>query len=298
VNRPRAVLAGLLLGGATLTVLSHQGVLDRPANFHPGAAAPWLRCAPSMAHALGGLDSVIYTNSREAFEVNYARGFRFFETDVRQTSDGRLVLAHDWTTADRQRVPAEGPTLDEFRQSRIYGRYTPLTLTDLLALLQQHPDVRVTLDLKEQRSWKLRAQMLRDVVKTVQSVDPALLKRVIPQVWSSEDAAAATALYPWPLIYSIHESRESNDAIVADVRRLRIAAVVLNRFRLSPAFAQRLRDAGAVVYLSTANVIGEVKVYRAWGVDGFVTDALPPDSLCHSATTLTKVRAPGGGGDR
>ena len=56
----------------------------------------------SVAHAMGGIDGRLYTNTREAFLQNYSRGFRVFELDLAMTTDSALVLAHDWYTGSRQ----------------------------------------------------------------------------------------------------------------------------------------------------------------------------------------------------
>ena len=53
-------------------------------------------CCVDIVHAGGLLDGVPYTNSLEALNANYAAGRRVFEVDFELTSDGVLVLAHDW----------------------------------------------------------------------------------------------------------------------------------------------------------------------------------------------------------
>ena len=49
-----------------------------------------------IAHSLGGIENGKYSNSLEAFQSNYAKGMRVFETDFSWTSDHVLVLRHDW----------------------------------------------------------------------------------------------------------------------------------------------------------------------------------------------------------
>ena len=48
-----------------------------------------------IAHALGGLEGYSYLNCLECFEYGYKRGFRFFEMDFLETSDGKLVGMHN-----------------------------------------------------------------------------------------------------------------------------------------------------------------------------------------------------------
>jgi glycerophosphoryl diester phosphodiesterase len=55
------------------------------------------RASPSayIAHALGSVDGYVYTNTVEAFEESYAKGFRLFECDLVLLRDGTVLVAHD-----------------------------------------------------------------------------------------------------------------------------------------------------------------------------------------------------------
>lgn len=52
-----------------------------------------------LCHAMGAIGTDTYTNSLEAFEASYRAGFRTFEVDLLMTSDGEVVLMHDWNKA-------------------------------------------------------------------------------------------------------------------------------------------------------------------------------------------------------
>ena len=53
-----------------------------------------------IAHAGGGIDGNIYTDSLEALNQSYQNGTRLFDIDLRFTSDDEIVLRHDWTEVD------------------------------------------------------------------------------------------------------------------------------------------------------------------------------------------------------
>ncbi len=69
-----------------------------------GGCAPDLSYSPSgrldlpekvaIAHGLGRVRGAAKTNSIDAFEANYERGFRWFEVDLDTTGDGALVCIH------------------------------------------------------------------------------------------------------------------------------------------------------------------------------------------------------------
>jgi len=45
-----------------------------------------------VAHAFGEIDGIFYTDSRDAFLLNYERGFRTFEVDLVLLQDGSGFL--------------------------------------------------------------------------------------------------------------------------------------------------------------------------------------------------------------
>ena len=70
-------------------------VLDASAA-QPALAADWQSKNPLIAHALGEADGKIETNSKEAFLTSWQNGFRAVEADFTYTSDGTLVVRHDF----------------------------------------------------------------------------------------------------------------------------------------------------------------------------------------------------------
>ena len=105
----------------------------------------------TIAHALGGMDGNDYLNSREGFLFMYEQGVRLFELDLSRTSDGVWVCRHNWNDSMGQ-WDGNGKkvlTEKEFRQSKIYGKYTPMTLEDFFLLLKDYPDAYVLIDSKQ-----------------------------------------------------------------------------------------------------------------------------------------------------
>lgn len=49
-----------------------------------------------IAHACGGIDGYTYTDSLEALNQSYEKGDRLFDIDLRFSSDGEIVLRHEW----------------------------------------------------------------------------------------------------------------------------------------------------------------------------------------------------------
>lgn len=101
-----------------------------------------------IAHAGGKIDDRTYTNSLEALERNYQKGFRLFELDIIKTSDNKFVAAHDWEfwaeiTNFKGSLPV---TESEFLQHPIRGIYTPMNIDRINKWFQEHPDAVLVTD--------------------------------------------------------------------------------------------------------------------------------------------------------
>ncbi len=101
-----------------------------------------------IAHAGGKIDGFTYTNSLEALNYNYLKGFKLFELDFIKTSDSIYVAAHDWEHWAKI-VNYEGVlpvTHEEFLQYKIYGKYTPLDIKKVNEWFSKHDDAILVTD--------------------------------------------------------------------------------------------------------------------------------------------------------
>ncbi|MCX5202642.1 glycerophosphodiester phosphodiesterase [Streptomyces sp. NBC_00237] len=105
---------------------------------HPGPIIPF-------AHRGGAADGL--ENTATAFRRAAKEGYRYFETDVHATADGRLVAFHDPTldrVTDARGTIAELPW-SRVREARVAGT-EPLPLFE--DLLEEFPDARWNVDIK------------------------------------------------------------------------------------------------------------------------------------------------------
>lgn len=105
-----------------------------------------------IAHAMGSVDGVSYTNSKQAFEASYRAGFRFFEVDVDITSDGKIILFHDYSNISTKTLwlsaKVSSYKWNEIKTFKYCGRYDLLTIDDLIDLLKKYEDIHIILDIK------------------------------------------------------------------------------------------------------------------------------------------------------
>ena len=101
-----------------------------------------------IAHAGGQIDGKNYTDSLEALDLSYKKGYRLFELDIIKTSDNVYVAAHDWkhwtkVTNFKGNLP---PNRETFKQYKIYGKYTSMDMDDINQWFKKHPDAILITD--------------------------------------------------------------------------------------------------------------------------------------------------------
>lgn len=101
-----------------------------------------------IAHAGGEVNGVKSTNSLEALNQNYKKGFRMFELDIVETSDGKYVAAHDWGMWSRfMEYDGELPVSHaKFMSKKIYGDYTTMDMKSINKWFSEHPDATLITD--------------------------------------------------------------------------------------------------------------------------------------------------------
>jgi phosphoglycerol transferase MdoB-like AlkP superfamily enzyme len=109
-----------------------------------------------IAHAGGMIDDHTYTNSLEALNMSYDKGFRLFELDILRTSDNIFVAVHDWKTWKKM-TGYQGelpPSHDVFMQYELFGNYLPLDMDRINSWFADHPDaILVTDKINEPREF-------------------------------------------------------------------------------------------------------------------------------------------------
>ena len=230
-----------------------------------------------IAHALGGIGGQVYTNSREALERSWERGFRWFEADVALTADGVPVCIHEgfegWLGLPRAVTRMSS---QEFLGSRLAGTYTPLSLVDLLELLRSRRKAFLVLDTAGHS-----AESLGRIGQAIDTVDPRLRRRVgIELYWPRELALLREEERqrgPFAcLVFANYRANLDADELVRFVSESRIPLVAVGSAFLSRDVAIRLHAAGARIFVGTVNDRAEATRLAMNGADGLFTDFLAP----------------------
>ncbi len=100
-----------------------------------------------IAHAGGGINGDTYTNSLEALNYNYKKGFRLFELDIIKTADNVFVSAHDWVHwSKKTNFKGETPPTRKVFLENPIKNYTPLDIDAINLWFKEHTDAILVTD--------------------------------------------------------------------------------------------------------------------------------------------------------
>ena len=249
-----------------------------------------------IAHAMGGISGKTYSNSYEAFIVNYEKGHRVFEVDLVLTSDDYLVAVHDWTRGvivdmlkyDIPKEKWDKPlTRDKFLNHRLMDKYTPLTFDNIVAIMKMYPDIYIVTDTKEVNADIVKKQF--NIITAATKGDKSILKRIIPQVYDQKMYDVVNSIYKFDsYIYTLYASPDTDDQVVEFVKDKNIEVVTMPPYRIKDEFIQKLKEDDKLIYTHTINNLLDLKQWEEKGVYGFYTDHIFYDKLLEIDELLYK----------
>jgi glycerophosphoryl diester phosphodiesterase len=273
-----------IISVGTFVVLILMGIwpvsLDNPFNIYA-----------YVAHALGSTDDgTTMTNSLDAFETSYARGFRILEVDLLRLSDGTVIAAHDGTEEHYGLTGSfRDITKDDIEGLAWDGRYPLLTSQDLINLLRKHKDAYLILDTK----W----DHLKIYETIVHQAPPSILNRMIPHITEQWDYDEIRKMYrfPWYMLALVRtqwSGEFDDDEVIEFVTKNDIPAVMMwwqerdqnlslaensrQKRRYTPEFVTALRAVGAVPYVHSLSSPDEIEKFRRLDIgvysNGYIGD--------------------------
>lgn len=242
----------------------------------------WHDAHAIVAHALGTVEGRTETNSKEAFIESYAAGQRVFEADFTLTSDGFLVVRHDFEEIsyyNLEQVPGEKLVMDHetFMKSKIKYLYTHLDADTICELLTQYPDTFLVTDTKysDAETVDLQFKLLSEAIE---KHDPALYERIIIQIYSEEMLDSVKGVYPFShYIFTVYQIADPDyEEIGRFCAENQIEVMTIASERFSPTVAETLHSRGVKVYVHTVNRADSMAMMTGYGADGFYSDYITP----------------------
>lgn len=243
MKRTKLIASITMIGAVTLLlVLMLGGKGKQPAT---GFAAHRV-----IAHAMGGINDKAYTNTKDAFIANYEQGTRIFEADLLLTSDEQLVARHEWTTGMSKKLgqqevlppdkQGEVLTHDEVMNSPVLELYSPLDIEKIVNLMEIYPDTYIVTDTKELEPQQVTKQF-QLIVEAAQKKDPALLERIVPQIYSRDMLEVVKQVYAFPeIIYTLYQTEDSDEVVIEFVKQTGVD-ITMPTARATKSFVRNLK---------------------------------------------------------
>lgn len=226
----------------------------------------------ALAHrgGSGTAGNVGIENSLAAFAHAYELGYRYFETDVRATSDGVVYAVHD-DSLDRLTGSTDtvvGLTAESLDLQRLDQREP---LARLATLYEAFPDARLNIDLKSEDVIAAACALIvehdamaRTLLASFSHRRLRRARRLLPGVATSASALEVAVIKLAP---------------TALLRRLRLRPVCLQVPAergpitvVTDGFIRKAHDLGLQVHVWTVDEPDEMHRLLDLGVDGIVTD--------------------------
>jgi glycerophosphoryl diester phosphodiesterase len=228
-----------------------------------------------LAHRGGGREAP--ENSLTAFRNAQRLGFQYFETDVRATADGKVMVFHDATlnrvTGGVGRISALPYT--EVRRAKIGGVDQILRLEELF---EEFPDTFINIDVKDDQTVEPFLAMMKNSSYADRVCVASFGSSRLRTIRRALAGTVATALTPPEVAALVASSRLGPLARVSNLAlppRAQCVQVPVAQGGV-PIVTQRFVDTahrrGLVVHVWTID--DEVQMQRLFdlGVDGIVTD--------------------------
>jgi len=238
-----------------------------------------------IAHAGGGLQFGLYSNSLEALDQSASVGFEFIEVDFMPTVNGDLVLIHDWGKRYRQYfgvktiASGEPESADIFKRMKMRHDLTPLSLGDLLEWMRVNPNIRIITDIKTHNVKHL---------KHLHSKADDLAPRFIPQIYQVSEYEAVRQIGFEDIIFTNYRAQIDNQNLInlAQSHDLFALTLPLETPHLTQVTRELSADTPVFVHkllsktpVETVNTPQGATRLKEQGVQGIFTDYLTPAEL-------------------
>ncbi|WP_028814020.1 glycerophosphodiester phosphodiesterase family protein [Streptomyces flavidovirens] len=223
----------------------------------------------AFAHRGGAADGL--ENTATAFRRADAAGYRYFETDVHATADGRLVAFHDATldrvTDRRGRISAL--SWNDVSRARVAGK-EPLPLFE--ELLEEFPEARWNVDIKAESALAPLVGLIRRTGAWDRVCAGSFNESRVARAQRLAGPRLATSCGTTGVLGLWLRAR----ALPAAVRRSAVCAQVpevQNGIRVvDHRFVRTAHALGLQVHVWTVNDPGRMAALLDLGVDGIMTD--------------------------
>lgn len=215
-------------------------------------------------------------NTLEAFQATFEEGLRGFETDIRMSRDGVLVILHD-NSLDRTHEatgPIEEKTAEELRQIKSKKGNPILFLDDLLDYFADKPGIYLELEMKVSSKELYPDSRLEEycqkLIDAVRSKKPEGSDYVLTS-FDERALKVAKRLDPDADLLLI-SGGPVNEEVVERAQKLGIKRIGCRMENTSRASVRAAQEAGLIVNGWPGHTLQDYHLALGLGVDAFCSD--------------------------
>lgn len=232
-----------------------------------------------IAHAGGGFNGMVYTDSLEALNHNYSKGFRVFEVDILSTADNKLALVHSWDDiAHLTKAKSQPYSLEVLKSMGRKVGLTFLSFEELASWMEVHPDTLIVLDIK------IGQPHILPTLRKIAARYPHLTKRMIPEFFVLTDCFAIKELGFPNIFLSLYVMDYPTVTVTQAAQICDVYAVASGIGRKD--LTASLKEQGIRHYVFTVNDKNQQATLYDMGVTGVYTDFLDPGQFNQTKTRL------------
>ena len=248
-----------------------------------------------LAHAFGPYEGHIYQNTDVAFRESYSLGFRYFEVDIKATTDNRLVLCHgfskkscDLTGMTYSDEFKKGVTHELFMKQNIQG-CPVMDFTRFIDLMREFPDTYFELDL---HTLDLdHSRLIAGLILTELDNNIDLIDRILIQVNDREMFKGINSVYNFPYFqYNVKDDIDNIDSIIDFCLSNQICSVGIKGMYITKDIVKKIKKSGLYILAYTIDGRRRAPKLLLMGVDTICTNYLVP-GIIRSIFYYNKRRA-------
>jgi len=227
-----------------------------------------------IAHGGGSYRGYETTNSVEAVNNAIANGFKIIELDMELSSDGRVIMLHDWDRTAKHYYGTSFPkklSQAQFSRLSVHGKLEVLTLDKLVRILKKHGDVRIVTDTKGDNL---------SVLNTIAEQYPDLVSRFIPQIYDYGQWREVRELGFSDIIFTLYAMADPDMEKLSEfVKTHEIYAVAMPDYYAEKGYCKELSDKGITVYIHPVSGYEEAIGFMKQGAYGVYSGSLLPEEF-------------------
>lgn len=228
-----------------------------------------------------------YVNSLEAFEKNLKLGHRIFEGDLCITSDGVVVLEHDWEHYCLKlgiEYSGEPPTHEQFMNSRFYDTDTPMDIVALMKLMVKYEDMYFMTDYKYAWNKDDVVSGFLQIVQTAKEMNcENVLERFIIQNYHKDFKHWVDSVYPFQnwvyTLYMLPEEQRSPEEIIRYCEDENIPVITMWTDWINEDWLSLTDPRDMKIFVHTENDVDAANQLIRQGAAGIYTDFLTKEQI-------------------